>query len=472
MRSSVLVFTVLALLQRGMSFILLPFVTHAMTTAQYGATSVIAAMAALFGLVIGGFLEQAIFRWSVLDESSVQSRNIVRACGAWLGIGAPVVASSIAIMLWSFPWVVLGITSQLWAMEVLAIGLSVYSMYFVIPRVRAQADLRQFIAVVGLSVIFQFASKMTFVVAFGWATFGWVLADLIAAALSFVIGVAMVRWPKGHLTAASLKTLLKFSLPLIPHVLSFWVLGSLSRPLMTFSMSLSEIGVISAALSVAAVGTLVVAEVNKGVLAAYARETPNRLSPELALVMKWQVVAAFSVATIVALGGIVLSPHVFPPAYQGVQIEIAVLGAVSLAFGLYLLPINLLVQSAGVTHLSWIASGVGAVVILIGTVPVGAAFGADGITILTVLGYGSMAATAFALVRLSGLRVEWGLIRVNLSVLAALVLGFALSVYAAFLTLNHPLGAALVGAVSFLMLILGVTMNFWKLSRNPAAAAR
>jgi O-antigen/teichoic acid export membrane protein len=77
------------------------------------------------------------------------------------------------------------------------------------------------------------------------------------------------------------------------------------------------------------------------------------------------------------------------------------------AYGVYLIPMNYLTQTAGLPKYSALASAAGAALILVSILLLGHKYGATGVAYVTVAGYLTMAVFAMMLVRILRLDIAW-----------------------------------------------------------------
>lgn len=430
------VYLLLAGLQRGVSLLILPFITHAMSPAQFGAASVLTATALLLVAVIAAPLEQLVFRASARGGDGADS--LIRAVGFYCYIALPLIAASAAGPVALFVPEVFGIGGTIWAIELVAIGFQPAATYFALPFVRAHQDIRRFAWLALTSVLVTAASKILFVVVWRLDVLGWALSDLISGLLSALLAIAMVRLPKAKVTTKHIKEMLRFSIPLIPHRASFWALLSLNRPAMAMVSSLSQVGLLSFGLNLAAVATMIIAEIQQAVLPHYSRESLPAPNDETRGPVRWQLMVAVTVPALVGAGLAVAGHWIFSEAYWPSFALTGLLLCGQVAYGLYLVPMNYLVQTAGLPKFSALASLSGAIVILAGIFAFGNRFGAFGVACATALGFVLMSLVALTLTRVLGVTIHWGCWRDSWPELTIGTAGLAFSVAALFLPIGSP----------------------------------
>ncbi|MFS0901226.1 lipopolysaccharide biosynthesis protein [Mycolicibacterium litorale] len=398
-------YILLAGLQRGISLLILPFVTHAMSPEEYGAASILVAASMCLTAVIAAPLIQLIFRAAARGEDDGPA--LLRAAGTYCYFVLPALVAVAAGVVALFVPRILGVAGVLWGIELLAIGLQPAAATFAMWVAQARADLSRFVWLSGTSVAIMAVSKLVFVVLLGMGVLGWVISDLIAAAFSAVLAMAIVRLPPARVNRQHIRYVLNFSVPLIPHNASLWALTSLSRPALAAVSDLDQVGLLSLALNLASVAILVLTESNRAALVHYSRETLPAPTGETEGTVRWQLIAALLVPAVVGCGVAAFGRWLFAEEYWPSLFLTGVILVGQAAYGLYLIPMNYLTQTAGLPRYSSVASGSGALIILILILLLGNRYGATGVAYVTVAGYLVMATSAFLLLAANRVDIRW-----------------------------------------------------------------
>lgn len=398
-------YIVLAGLQRGMSLLILPFITHAMSTVEYGAASMLSAASVLITALIAGPLIPLVVRAAARGEEDGPA--LLRTLGAYCYIVLPIVIGLAAGAVAMFVPQILGVKGSIWGIELLAIGFQPVASTFALWVARAREDLPRFVWISTISVAATAASKVVFIVDLQWGVLGWVVSDLISAILTAVLAVWLVRLPNARLSSTHIRYAINFTLPLIPHSASIWALSSLSRPAMAAVSSLEQVGLLSFGLALAAVAGLILAEINAALLPHYSQETFPAPTGKTSEAVKWQLIAAVVIPAVVGCGVVIAGRVLFAEAYWPSFSLTGVLLAGQAAYGLYVIPMNFLTQTAGLPKYSGLASASGAAVILVGILILGQRYGAAGVTFITAGGYLTMAVVALILTRTNKLCISW-----------------------------------------------------------------
>ncbi|WP_442932816.1 lipopolysaccharide biosynthesis protein [Mycobacterium kyogaense] len=400
---AVVTYLVLAGLQRGMLLLILPFVTRVMPPAQYGAATMLTAAALLIVAIVAAPLETLVFR--IVAKGEAKS-GILRAAGLYCYLLLPLCAAAFAVAFFFVP-TFLHVQGWIWSIEILAVGFLPAMSVFALSVLQAEQDLRRFIVLALSSICFIALSKFVLVVWMRLGVLGWVLSDLISAALSAAVATVLVRVPRTRVTNADIMEIIRFSGPLIPHKASFWAVNSLSRPALAVVSTLTQVGLLSFGLNLASVATLILSELNRAMLPRYSRETFRAPTTETYSPVVIQFLAAMIVPAFLGSGVAILGRLIFPESYWSSFSLTGVLLVAQAAYGLYLIPMNYLTQTAGLPKYTAIASGGGALIILVGILLIGRAQGARGVCYVTAGGYLAMAVIAFILVRAHRLDVRW-----------------------------------------------------------------
>lgn len=398
-------YILLAGLQRGVSLLILPFITHVMSPDEYGAASLVTTASLFLTAVIAAPLVQLIIRAAARPDGD--SLSLLRAAGVYCYLVMPIVGVIAALAVATLVPRVLGVPGLYWGIELLAIGLQPAASTFALSIVQARENLPRFAAISLTAVLTTAISKLVFLVVLQLGVLGWVVSDLVSAVISAVVAMALVRLPRAALSLKHIRYVLSFALPLIPHSASFWALTSLSRPAMASVSTLDQVGLLSFGLNLAQVAGLVLSETNRATLRRYSREAFPAPSGETFAIVQWQLIAAFAVPSAIGCGVAVAGPWMFAEAYWQSFPLTGILLIGQAAYGLYVVPMNYLTQTAGLPKYSAFASGAGAILILIWILLWGRQFAAVGVAYATATGYLTMASVALVLTRLHSLDIRW-----------------------------------------------------------------
>ena len=398
------VYILLAGLQRGMPLIILPFITQVMAPAEYGAASMLTAAALLLTTVIAP-LEALVFRAAARGGDDAE--ELLRVAGVYCYLIVPAVAAVTACLVFFSVPTFLGVRGHIWGIELLAVGFQPAMTYFALPVVQARQKLARFTVLASTSVLLMAASKISLLLVWRLGVLGWVISDLATALVSAAMAMILVRPPQVKASWKHVRSAANFSIPLIPHRVSFWSISSLSRPAMAAVSSLTQVGLLSLGMNVASVASLLLSETNRAVLPGYSRESFPAPTKETLAIVRVQITLAFAVPATVGAGLALVGQFIFSEPYWPSFGLTGILLVGQAAFGLYLVPVNYLVQAAGETRAIALASGGGAILMLGALLGLGRTYGAWGAAFATAGGFLAMALLALSLPRLIRVEIRW-----------------------------------------------------------------
>ncbi|MFI5429464.1 lipopolysaccharide biosynthesis protein [Aeromicrobium sp. UC242_57] len=405
---ALVVYTALAMVQRSMSLLLLPFVTRAMSPHEYGMVSIIVALGMFASVLMSAAVEQAVFRSAARAEIDPDQRSTLAAAAVWLAWIGPSICLAVAVAVLVTDLRIFQIPAACIAIGLLAIGIGMYPGAYVQTCLRAQQRLRGFVLLAGTSILIGVATKFGLVIVGGHGIWGWVLSDLCAASATLVVAVFLLKPEQWSLSRAGFLQLAAFAIPIVPHVMAFWALSSLSRPLMATVLPLSEVGEFAVAFNAANVGMLLAVEVNRAVAVDYAADSLPGPSRRLARIVRLQLAIAVVAPVLICGASRPFVAWVVPTsAYGSVVPLLAILSVAPYLWTVYVLAINFVTMTAGRPAWNWTASVSGATVMAVGTVLLGSTIGVEGVAVAQVACYGVMALVSHWLLRRMSLEVDW-----------------------------------------------------------------
>lgn len=398
-------YLLLAGLQRGVSLLILPFISRVMSPSEYGAASMLTASAVIVVAIMAGPLDALVFH--TLPRGGEEAPPRLRVTGLYCYIVLPVTGAVISAGFALFVPTFLGVAGWVWAIEILAVGFQPAMTVFALPMVQAGQDLRKFVWLASTSILTLAISKMLLVVVWKLGVTGWVLSDLISAAIAAILAIVLVRPPRAQISADVARAVTAFAVPLIPHKVSSWAIASLSRPALALVSTLSQVGLLSLGLNVASTVTLVITEINRSVQPRYSQETFPAPTHHTFGPVKWQIILSLSVPAGVGAGLALIGQWIFAEPFWPSFALTGILLVGQAAFGIYPIVTNYLVLTAGIPKYTAFATGAGALVIFGSILIFGRSYGAIGVAVATAVGYVVMAAVAVLLTRVAKLEITW-----------------------------------------------------------------
>lgn len=393
-RSASSTYVAVALVQRGLNILILPLMTRALGPDDFGTCAVLVAGSLLFTVILGSAIENAVFRWGAEDHAD--SSAVLWASRMYALVLVPVAGVLGAGLFFGGQVDLLGVSAEFWAVELLAVSTASAFSYFALPLLRSRERLRLFVCASLASIVTVVGLKLGLVVAMDLGVRGWVLADLGGGLVGFGMTLLLTRSKKVGLAGSGVRTVLAYSLPLIPHRTAFWAMSFLDRPLLAALAPMTVVGVYSLAASLSAVGVMVIGEFNRGLLLSYARSRwPAAADRDLVRVLRVQLMVLLWVPLFLSLGIALTHPLLLGPGFAGALLIVACLIPTQVFYGLYLFPTNLAVQTLGQTDRAWRSSACGAVVLGTLVVALSREWGGVGVAIASSISYAVMAAVAF-----------------------------------------------------------------------------
>lgn len=398
-------YIVLAGTQRGVPLIMLPFISQVMEPADYGAASLLTASSLLLTTVLAAPLEALVIRTASRSDSDDPS--LLRAMAIHCYLFMPLLLGISAAIVALLGYEILGISGNIWAIELMAVGFQPAMTYFALPVVQARQQLSTFAWLASMSIVLMAGSKLVLVLWLQLGVTGWVLSDLLSAMASAFLAFTSVRPPRALVTPKTVRTIVRFAIPLIPHRTSFWAITSLSRPVMAMVSSLTQVGLLSLGLNIASVANLFLSETNRAVMPKYSRETFPAPTSMTSRIVGFQLALACAGPALVASALALTGQWIFAEAYWPAFKLTGILLIGQAALGLYVIPSNYLVQAAGSTKPIALASSIGGVVMFIALVTFGNRYGAIAAAYATTGGFITMTAVAAGIALFLRLDVAW-----------------------------------------------------------------
>ncbi|WP_088228884.1 oligosaccharide flippase family protein [Desulfosporosinus sp. FKB] len=232
------------------SFFLLPLYTALLTTEEYGTVDLLNTYISLLMPVVFLQIDQAIFRF--LIDSREDERHIKKLLStSFLSICIQTILYLIVFSLIGKLW-----TNQYKIFLATNVVISMLSSYC-LQVTRGLGDNVTYSIgslIAGVSTV---ALNVIFIAVFGLGALGMLLASFIANLLCFLfvflkkkmlIYIHLEDFDKNEL-----KAILRYSVPLIPNMLSWWIVNLSDRILITYMMSSSFNGIYSAANKLSAI---------------------------------------------------------------------------------------------------------------------------------------------------------------------------------------------------------------------------
>ncbi len=442
------------LVQRAVSFLMLPFYTLVVGPEAYGELSLLWSCTTVASVLLSFGLETAVFRGYFQHASHPESqKKYINTTGLFLlvvpNLGALLLGLSGSPVL--SRWIALPSNHLL--LGLLGASLYVSATVFPLAILRAQERLMDYVKINGLYLVVNTSLMVLLVLVLKMGATGWIFANLITAAalLPFSLRILGHRWSR-QMEWQYLRDALAFGLPLLPHQLAHWMLSVSDRLILSAWVTLKELGIYGLGYQLGAVQGMVLTELNRAILTAYGRAIKDvGLRGNLAKVATYQALITGFLGLGMALIGPPMVHLVLPASYAGATDLLPWIALGQMFYGLYLIPMNIISMLVGDTKCVWVATVTGGLVNVLSNIVMIPSMGTLAAAINTSLGYiVLLLAILVYMVRRHGvvLDLEWGRIAFGLVLMAG---GYAAAVYT---TPGAPVPTVLLRSVWLVGLLL------------------
>jgi len=234
-------------LQKAVSFLLIPLWARFLTPLDYGITGTLLAYSGVLTTLLGFGLSGAVVRhyYDYSTDRMRLNRYIISVLLFQIAVPGLVVA---ALNIWGpalwtrftantipfYPYVQV----MLWATYVDLLSQIPVALY------QAQQHATQFVSVQYGRFLLGVATSVLFVIALRLGAYGVLLSQLVAGALvsAIVLYLAGHTWFTRSVAWRYVREALSYGLPLVPHALASWVLQAADRLILERFVSLTELG--------------------------------------------------------------------------------------------------------------------------------------------------------------------------------------------------------------------------------------
>lgn len=246
-------YTVFAFIRQGFNFVMLLIVSAYIAPAEYGQLSLFNSCVQVFGFFLG-FSCSGYFSVSFFKSERKEFHNDVGVIFL-LYLLTAIIGLCIVGALKGYIGTALGIPPEmLWLVVIISYFASQYDILLNFFRINEKVYKYGIIALV--FVLIYFSLSLFFVIFQNQNWMGVVFANTIAnvslgtAALIFIFKSGIVSF---HFTRARVKSILLWSLPLIPHLTSSWICNGCDQYIVKHFYSTYEVGIFSFALNLSSV---------------------------------------------------------------------------------------------------------------------------------------------------------------------------------------------------------------------------
>lgn len=380
--SSAVVYASIAAVRRILSMAITVPTAHIFGPFFYGQLNIATTWMFLLSTVFALGLEVIVFR-----AAASRDAESLAAVGWLLRLATPCVGALLAGVVVLAKVHFSGLSTLIIALVLVTAAFTPSNSAFFNAVTRSQGDIGRFVTRNLVLLIVGTALKAVFILALHGGLTTWLLIELAVAIGGWVYSLAVS--PLRPLPIPPLAGVLRTSLPLLPHTLMHWIVGTSDRLLIAAMLGVKEVAVYAATYTIPSFLSVALGELNSAFMASYARNPDPKSYTEQAVKQS----RLFGAVTLVAaMLGAPLTTLVFPEALTTSVWLIPILCAGYMAFAIYLIAANILTLAAKVTHTMLILSSTGAAVNFLANLLVIGRFGLLGAACTTLFGYCSMVA--------------------------------------------------------------------------------
>ena len=226
------------------SFFLLPLYTALLTTEEYGIVDLIQTYIQLILPIIMLQIDQAVFRFLVDNRNKEMEKTKIISTSVFFLIIQSVFLTAIFFCIRQF---LDGAYKEFLLLNVLAMMFS----NMLLQMLRGLGNNKEYSISSFLCALINIGLNILFVVGFKWGATG-MLASIffsnIICGIYIVIKMKLYRYvSKGNICIDYFKKMAKYSIPLIPNALSWWIVNSADRTIVASYLGTSSNGILSVA---------------------------------------------------------------------------------------------------------------------------------------------------------------------------------------------------------------------------------
>jgi O-antigen/teichoic acid export membrane protein len=356
-------FAAAAVLQRAAPLLLLPLFANVLTAEEFGQIGVIVTVTAALSTLLSFGLETAIFReYARLRGDAPALQAMVNTVGGF-AIVVPIVAATVVSAL-AAPGLarVFGLPGEALVLGSLGAAANVAATLVPLTLMRVQERLRNYLQLTSIQVAVTAGFTVLFVAVLGWGVTGWMLASALSGLLLLVRGIGILhhRWT-ADLDLRHLRHALRFGLPLVPHAFAHWGLAVSDRAILAAIVGGEQVGAYYVAFQLSLPVTLVAIALSQGAQPIFAEAGSSGHPHDVSGVVTSHALIVLLTGAAVALVGPPAVLLLLPTSYASAAHFLPWLALGACLFGLYLMPMNAIVMTAGRSGGVWIVTAVAAI---------------------------------------------------------------------------------------------------------------
>jgi O-antigen/teichoic acid export membrane protein len=253
------VYTIPSILSYGISFFLIPLYTRVLTPTDYGALDMITVFGSLVALTVALEVSQAVARF-YQDEKTDDGKRVLASTALWFTVIAFTVFLIVALaFVPELSLIVIGAPGFDDVFRLGIIFIWVNGLFYLLKnqlrfelrsRAYSTVSIVHSLTTAGASVL------LAYVLRFG--IYGFLAGMIIGTAAGTLLGLYYLKTTfQFRFDPTKLKTMLAFSIPLVPSSIAVFVSMYIDRLMINYYLSLEEVGLYGIGYRLASVSTLV-----------------------------------------------------------------------------------------------------------------------------------------------------------------------------------------------------------------------
>ncbi|XVH58074.1 oligosaccharide flippase family protein [Providencia hangzhouensis] len=243
-----IVYTCMSLLQKLISFLMVPVITSYLSPAEFGLVNQVVAIGSVYIIFVLFALDESASR--LFFERRNDNNILSYVIGSTVAVSSLFVTLSVlSLYLFKNVFYIYFIEDIYFDLIICSIVLIASSpIYYITLKVlRISENAKQFTIFTGLSIIFQIIFVFLFVVKLDLKDFGYLLSISLTSFLMAIISTLYLLFKFGMKFKLSVaKEALSFSVKIVPHTISSWGLSSFTILLIGKNLGSHTVGIYSA----------------------------------------------------------------------------------------------------------------------------------------------------------------------------------------------------------------------------------
>ncbi|MBU6279608.1 MAG: oligosaccharide flippase family protein, partial [Actinomycetales bacterium] len=235
----------------------------------YGQLNIATTLLFLVSTLFALGLELIVFRAAAQEDA-----DSLNATGWLLRFISPAVGVGLALLVWLFEWHIYGLSPLVLSLVLMTSSFTPSNSAFFNSLTRSRGQLETFISRNVILLVLGTGLKAAFILVLHGGLVAWMMIELVTAICGWIF--AVVSLAQTRPAASATKAVLATSLPLLPHTLMHWIVGTSDRLLIASFMGVKSLGIYAATYTVPSFLGVALGELNSAFMSSYAKDAaPN-----------------------------------------------------------------------------------------------------------------------------------------------------------------------------------------------------